>query len=231
MKKMLSVLGLLSALSAGAAEAQRIDSPYRFLDHSQFAGLYAGHTWLSRGPLDMGPESAVTVGGRWAYRISGPFSIAADAGYTPTTRTVRDTTFVTADSSYRAVGEADVKLLTVMGSIRVSLMGPRTWNGLHPFVIIGGGVAVDLAGSSELEDDLQSEARFDFGTSFAGQAGAGIEWFPTERVSIRADARNLLWKLKVPEAFLLAESARERRVAGSEWEQNFSLTAGVSIHF
>lgn len=230
MKKMLSTLCLVTALAAGSAEAQRIDSPYRFLDHTQYAGLYAGHTWMSQGALDMGPESAVTVGGRWAYRISGPFSIAAEAGYTPTTRTVRDTALAS-DDTYAALGEADVKLLTVMGSMRVSLMGARTWKGLHPYVLAGGGVALDLAGSSELEEDLASEAVWDFGTSFAGQVGAGIEWFPTQRFSVRADARNLLWKLKVPDAFLLAEAERERRISGSEWEQNFSLSAGVSIHF
>lgn len=230
MKKMLSALCLAAVLGTGAAEAQRIDSPYRFLDHEQFAGLYAGHTWMSGGALDMGPESAITVGGRWAYRVSGPFSIAVETGFTPTTRTVRDTAFA-ADSSYAALGEADMKLLTVMGSLRVSLMGARTWNGLHPFVLIGGGVALDLAGSSELEEDLPSEAVWDFGTSFAGQVGAGIEWFPTQRLSVRADARNLLWKLKVPDAFLLSEAGRQRRISGSEWEQNFSLSAGVSIHF
>lgn len=231
MKKILAAVVVALAFGGSSASAQRIDSPYRFLEHGQFVGVYAGHVWTPEGRLALGPESAMTAGVRWALRVSGPFAISADAGYTPTTRPVRDTAFVAADSAYALVGEADVKLLTVMANLRISLMGARTWHGLHPFLELGGGAAVDLAGTAPAESELPADVRWDFGTSFAGQAGAGIEWFPSQRVSIRADARNVLWKLKVPEAFQFAETARGRRVAGSEWENNFSLSAGLSFHF
>jgi hypothetical protein len=231
MKKILSVVCAFVLLGAGSVSAQRIDSPYRFLDHSQFVGVYGGQTWMPDGQLSLGPASAMTAGARWALRVSGPFAISADVGYTPTTRPVRDTVFVAADSLYRQVGEADVKLLSVLASLRISLMGARTWNGLHPFVEVGGGAVVDLAGASAAEADLPADVRVDFGTSFAGVAGAGIEWFASDRLSFRVDARNVLWKLSVPEAFLFAETSAERRIGSSVWGSNYSLTAGLSIHF
>jgi len=232
MKKIAAAAVVALLLSAGAASAQRIDSPYRFLEPTQYVGVFAGTVWLPDSELQLGPTgSAPVFGARWALRVSGPFSVAAEVDYIPSTRTVRDTVLMADSTTYRAIGEADVGLLTIMGTARLSLMGARTWNGLHPFLEVGGGAALDIAGTSELEEDMSATSRWDFGTSFAGHAGAGIEWFPSQRVSLRADARNVLWKLKVPDAFLLSESIRGRRIAGSEWENNLMLAVGFSVHF
>lgn len=231
MKRSLKFWIVLAAAAAMVqpVRGQQIDSPYRFLDHGQFAGVWAGYVSASDGRIDIGPEPAPIVGLAWALRVSGPFSINAEVGYMPSTRIVRDTVFEAADSLFREVGEADVKLLTVMGNIRFNLTGARTWNGLQPFAIIGGGVAVDLAGATDVERELTANQRFDFGTSFAGQLGAGADWFPSQRVSIRVDARNMFWKLPIPEAFLF--TAEGEGFPRSEWEQNFALAAGLSIHF
>jgi hypothetical protein len=230
MKRSLTLWTLLiAAAGSQPLHAQQIDSPYRFLDYSQFGGLHGGYVAANEGPIGIGPQSGPMVGASWALRVSGPFAFAVDVGFIPTTRTVRDTVFVAADSMYQDIGEADMKLLTAMGSLRFNLTGARTWNGLQPFVLLGAGAAVDLAGSAEIEEDLPTSSRYDFGTSFAGQLGAGIDWFPSSRVSIRLDARNMLWKLTVPDAFLLTENGAD--LPGSEWEQNFAVAVGLSIHF
>ncbi|HEX2168350.1 MAG TPA: outer membrane beta-barrel protein [Longimicrobiales bacterium] len=214
---------------AAPASAQSVDSPYRFLDHSQFGSLWGGYVAASDGTIDNGPESAPIFGASWALRVSGPFAINVEAGYMPTTRVIRDTVFDETESVYEPLGETDFGLLTVMGNLRLNLPGARTWHGLQPFAIVGAGLALDVAGGSEIEAELPANARFDFGTSFAGQLGAGVDWFPTSRVSIRVDARDMFWKLPVPEAFLLTENGA--RLSRSEWEQNFALAAGLSIHF
>jgi hypothetical protein len=219
---------LLLLLSAGAARAQNIVSPYKFLDYDQYVGVFGGYINLAKGEMDAGPHSAPTIGGRWAYRVSAPLSIGVEATFTPTKRTVHDTIF-TADSTFRVLGEADVNLLTAMANFRLNIMGPRTWNGLHPYLLLGGGVAIDLAGASEAEADLTAPSRFDLGTSFAGQAGAGTEWYPSQRFSLGVDVRNMVWKLKTPENFLL--SSHGKNFTGSRWEQNFMVSAGLSIHF
>jgi hypothetical protein len=232
MNRVLSCMSICTSLLlvlTSAAAAQRIDSPYRFQDHGQRVGVYGGQISTSEGQLGVGPQSAPTLGARWALRVSGPFSIGVEAGYTPATRTVRDTVFNPADSVFRAVGEADMHLLTVMGVLHFSLTGARTWNALQPFIELGGGAAIDLAGSTALEAELPPNARYDFGTSFAGQFGAGVAWFPTQRLSVRVDARNVIWRLSVPEAFVL--TAAGRTLERSQWENNFALAAGLSIHF
>lgn len=223
------VLILLACL-ASAAAGQEIRSPFRFIDTSQFVGVWGGPVSATRGRLGTGPDDAPLLGVRWGLRVSGPFTIGAEIGYLPSTRIVRDTVFVTADSLYRALGEADINLLTVLANLRFNLTGSRTWHNLQPFALFGAGAAIDVAGSAVADTLVQpATARFGFGTSFAGQIGAGIEWFPSPGFSVRIDAHSVLWKLKVPEAFRLTE--RGALLPRSEWEQNFVLSAGLSIHF
>ncbi|CAN5764640.1 hypothetical protein BH23GEM9_BH23GEM9_35530 [soil metagenome] len=221
------LVGVLA--TAAPTSAQRIDSPYRFQDHGQQLGLYAGHIAATEGVLRIGPQPAPTMGARWAMRVTGPLSIGAELGYTPTTRTVRDTVFIANDSLYREVGEANLRLLSLMGNLHFSIVGPRTWHGLQPFGLLGAGAVINLGGRTAVEDDLPATVRYDFGTSFAGQFGGGVDWFPSQRVSVRLDARNVLWRLSVPEAFVQTEAGNT--LARTAWENNFALTAGLSFHF
>lgn len=218
-----------AAVFAQPVRGQRIDSPYRFLDHSQFGSLWGGYVAASDGVLGIGPEPAAIFGAAWALRVSGPFALNVETGYMPSTRVVRDTVFDETEGVYEPLGEADIGLLAVLGNLRINLTGARTWNSLQPFVIAGAGLVLDLAGGSEIEGERPANTRFDYGTSFAGQLGAGVDWYPTPRVSIRVDARDMFWKLPVPEAFLLTENGLG--LSRSEWEQNFALAAGLSIHF
>jgi hypothetical protein len=225
----ISLLCAAWAAAAGPATAQRIDSPYRFLDHNQHAGVFAGRVDAAPGRLQLGPQPGTAFGARWGIRVSGPFSAGAEVAYMPTTRAVRDTVFIAADSVFRTVGEASMRLLSVMGTVEFAITGPRTWNNLRPFLNAGVGGVTDLAGSAAAEADFEPNVRYDFGTSFAGQFGGGVEWFPVPRVSVRLDARNLLWRLGVPEAYGLTEPGRS--VPRSDWEGNFALLAGLSFHF
>jgi hypothetical protein len=214
----------------GTADGQQIRSPYRFIDTSQFGGISTGQVFAAPGRLHTGPDDGPMIMARWGLRVSGPFAVGAQVGYMPSTRIVRDTVFVTPDSVYRALGEADINVLTVLGNLRFNVTGSRTWNNLQPFALFGAGAAMDLAGTSPADTLVQPvDARFDFGTSFAGQVGAGVEWFPSARFSARIDAHNVLWKLKVPEAF--GRTERGENFPSSEWEQNFVLSAGLSFHF
>lgn len=230
MKQVLTAFCLL--LAAGIltpASAQRIDSPYRFLDHSQHVGAFGGHVAASTGQLELGPQPGPVFGGRWGIRVTGPFSAGVEVGFMPTTRIVRDTVIVPADSTYLAVGEADVRLLSVMGTLSFSLTGPRTWYGLRPFLSAGIGGASDLAGAAEAEAEFEPDRQYNFGTSFAGMFGGGVEWYPTQRVSVRVDGRNMMWKLRNPDAFGLTDPGF--RVSRSDWASNYSLLAGLSFHF
>jgi hypothetical protein len=225
----LAAATVAAACLASPAAAQRIDSPYRFVDRSQQLGVFVGQLSGSEGQFGLGPESGLALGARWAIRVSGPLSVGVDLMYAPLQRTVRDTVFVAADSAFMAVGEADVGLLGLFGTVRFSLTGPRTWHGVQPYASLGAGAVTDLAGRPAVEEDLEPTAIFDFGTSFAGYFGAGAEWYATQRVSLRLDARNMMWRLRAPDAFLLMEQGRTADRA--RWENSILLSAGVSYHF
>src|SRR5690606_3781486 len=93
---------------AGPLEAQRIDSPYRFVLHSQMVNVYAGHLSTSAAEIDLGPQSGPTIGGRYSIRLGGAFDGEADLSLTPTNRLVTDTLVVQGER--RVLGEASSAL-------------------------------------------------------------------------------------------------------------------------
>lgn len=220
-------LAVFMLLAAGPAFAQRIDTPYRFFEEKQAAGVTVGYISTDKGSLGLGPESGIAFGGRYHIRLSGPFFVEAEALYFPTTRAVLDTAVV--DSAFRNVGEATTALAFLNASLRFQITGQRTWHGILPFVLLGAGLGLEAKDDDEADQAVPGEARFDFGTTFAGQLGAGIEIFPAERLAIRVDARNMLWQLKTPQGLLDADLGRT--VATEEWTNNLTATVGISIHF
>lgn len=219
--------GLVCILPGGVEAQVDLDSPYRFLETNQGAGVFAGYLATSEGSIGFGPSSAPMFGGRYGIRVSGPFMVEAELAYIPSTRMVLDT--VPADTTIRTLGETDMPIALARAALRFNVTGARTWHRLQPFVMFGAGVGVDLAGESSLDEDLPEDVRFDFGTSFAADFGAGIEWFVSRRTTLRIDARNLLWRLETPTAFLLDD--RGDTFPDTEWTQNFFVSAGISIQF
>ncbi len=219
----------LLALLAGAlpAQAQRITSPYHFLDSSQEVAGFVAHVSADRGAAGLGAKSGPAYGLRYAIRLSGPFVIDAEGLYFPSERAVLDTVMV--DSAYTQLGTAKQPLAVLTGALRLNLTGGRTWHRILPFVAMGGGFAVETSKDSDALEKAPVDARFAFGTSFAGLLGAGFELFPTDRVSIRVDARNMLWKVKTPAALL--RGALGPTLPADEWVSNPTFSAGLAIHF
>lgn len=218
-----AAIGAVAILAAGAepVHAQNIDSPYRFVDESQSTEVYAAYVWPDAGTLDLGATSGAMFGARYTIQISGPFAAEGDLGYFPSTRAVIDTTGA-------AVASTDFSLLLATAGLRLNLTGPRTFHGLMPYVLAVGGVALDLAGDDAEVGDVPTEARLDFGTSFAGGMAAGVEWLPTPRFGIRLSARDLIMQLETPEPLRLAEI---EDVPEDEWVQNIILSAGITYRF
>lgn len=216
----------VAACLAVPCRAQRIVSPYRFVEESQAVGAFAGYVGTDRGSLGLGPKSGFAAGARYSIRLNGPFTLEAEFGYLPTDRDVVGLDTLATDTVPAVRGEAAVSLLLLTGALRFNLTGPRTYRGLQPYVLFAGGAAVDLSGE-EGAGDLPANARFDFGTSFAGQVGAGLEWFVARRVALRADGRLFLWQLEAPPALLV----HRPEVPDREWVQNLAGSLGLSVHF
>lgn len=227
---------LLAGTLAAPAGAQQIDSPYDFIETGQGIRVFGGYVFTDRGTIDIGPGSGPVVGAGYNIRVSGPFEFDARASVLPTSRRVYDIT-PTDSATLRAdpkaglveLGTADLSLLLVDATLRFDLTGPRTWYRLQPYALIGAGGAFRLTSDNTVEENLPTDVdlRVRFRNGFTGHVGAGVEWHPGRRFTLRAEARDLLWKIHVPSGFF-----QEGRIIDDEqWVQTAHLTLGLAWRF
>lgn len=233
---LLPALALL--LGARAAAAQTIPSPYEHIERSNRVGLRAGYlltdpdvslTDSTSAPL--GHQSAPFVGASYEIRAGGPFSIELGVAVSPGERKLfapqynADSTVVTARDLETAVPST---IVMADAGLRFHLTGDRTWNRLAPFVAGMGGIAGDIRGSFNEEEEagLQANELFRFGPAFALGAALGTDWFPTDRTSLRLELGGRLWRTRTP-AGLQTDRTDERR----EWNPVVALSVGGAIHF
>lgn len=220
--RLVSLFVLLLGAAASPLAAQVIPSPYRFLEHPHTLSLQGGYIATDRGDLELGPHSAPTVGLEYRGRFAGPLSGTVGVTYMPTERSVFARS---ATSELTPLGDVDAHMLRAEAGLEFTLTGARTWNSLAPFLGASAGLITDLAGRSALEKEAEipETQLIDFGPSFAVGASAGIDWFLTERLSIRAVGRGHLWRFSTPEGLAGAER--------SEWLKSAGGTLGVAFHF
>jgi hypothetical protein len=231
------LLALALAASVRAVAAQTIPSPYRHIEQTQSVGVFGGYMFsdpdiglTDSTSLPIGPRSGPLFGARYQVRASGPLSVEGSIGVNLTDRRLFGVV-TRADSS---IGDAvdlettvPATLLMADVGLRFHLTGARTWNGLAPFVVGTGGLAADMRGTFEEEEDVRDEALYRLGPSFAVGAGLGTDWFPASNASIRIEAGARLMRMETPNAFLGNDPNAER----SEWNPAVSISVGGAFHF
>ena len=218
---------VLSLYAEGPARAQSIPSSYRDIEHGQEASVFWGFLSLTPGSLDLGPKAGSFLGARYLVEASGPLFLEGQITYLPTTRVVVDPRRAEGD---RSIGETDVSLLMVDARIAFSLPGRRAWKRLSPHLFIGGGLAYDAMGQSELEGVLLPEDVFDFGTTFTANAGTGLRFALSSRLMLRTDASLTLWQLNTPSGF--DDPVKELdSVEQSEWVSGYGFTVSAAWRF
>lgn len=233
-----SAFVVLAALAAAATPAapQQIDSPYDFVDSSMGFWAFGSAVFTDRGPIDIGPKSGYAVGVGYTVRISGPFNFDTRVAYLPTERDVftvvpTEPELVEADprAGLQQIGTADLHLMLLDGSLRFDITGPRTWHRLQPYALIGAGgvirVATDDAVDQDLPDDSDLAVRFRNG--FTGHVGGGVEFYASQRFAVRLDARDILWKIHVPNGFF----TDNRNIDSDQWVQTAHVSVGLSYRF
>ncbi len=234
-----SVFVALAAMALGAAPAasQTIQSPYDFVDRSMSLWAFGSAVFTDRGPIEIGPGSGYAAGIGYSVRVSGPFNFDARAAFLPTSRKVfevvptADTAAVREDPmvGLNQIGTADLSLLLVDASLRFDITGPRTWNRLQPYALIGAGAALRVSSDDAIEEELpeESDLAVRFKNGFTGHVGAGVEWYATDRFSVRLDARDILWKIHVPDGFF----TDTRIVDADQWVQTGHASLGLAFRF
>lgn len=223
----LCAAALLSATAAESVAGQQIPSPYRFVETSQEIGVVAGLVNPATGRFGFGPSSLALVGARWGIQISGPLGFEAAADIRPGSRDVVDPGRSEGD---RVVGEADVLLGSAEGRLVLTLTGDRTWNGLAPYVALGGGMIFDLSGDDPADEVLLPEDRFDFGSSFLGTAGLGSRLYLSDRFVLRGDGTFSLYKIDTPPGYSDPDRQFEA-VEEGEWVSGLALTLSLGYRF
>lgn len=235
-KRTAFVLIAAVAMTATPAASQSITSPYDFVDNSMEVWAFGSAVLTDRGPIEVGPGSGYGGGVGFTARVSGPFSVDTRAAYLPTSRRVFLT--VPTDSAVvrenpraglEQIGTADLALLLLDVSLRFDITGPRTWYRLQPYALIGAGGVLRVSSENAAEAELPAETdlRVRFRNGFTGHVGGGVEWHLSDRFTVRADARDVLWKIHVPEGFLVDG----RNVDTEQWVQTAHLSLGLGFRF
>jgi hypothetical protein len=232
----LAALALLLSAGASPARAQTIPSPFRYIQHNQSLSAFGGYLWTD--PMvalsdsteaELGARSAPVFGVRYGLRFGGPLSGDVALAFIPSERKVflaqvnADSTEITPVFTGNT---ASAPLLMLEGSLRFHLTGDRTWNGLAPFVAVTGGLVSEVGGTDPAETDLTNAERFDFGPAFAVGGAAGLDWFVSDRFSLRVDVSGRLWRESPPQGLQPPGSRRE-----TEWSPVTGVSLGGAFHF
>lgn len=236
MKRSIFAVLAAVALNASPADSQAITSPYDFVENSMAVWGFGSAVFTDRGPLDVGPGSGYAAGLGFTIRVNGPFNFDTRLAYLPTSRRVfdvepSDSVLVREDPTVgiNQIGTADLDLLLLDASLRFDVTGPRTWYRLQPYALIGAGAVLRIASDNSAEEAIEedSDILVRFRNGFTGHVGAGVEWHLSDRLTLRADARNTLWKVHLPDGFFVDG----RIVTQEEWVQSAHLSLGLGFRF
>lgn len=225
----------VAAQEEGAGE-ERIDTPYRWIERSFRVGFVGGYLDASRTRLDLGPGNSPVAGLRSRVRVSSPISLEFGALVGDSDRPVVDPRL---EAGPAPVDTASSTWLLTEAAMQFALTGARTWHGLHPYVLIGGGflfgVSEDVSPVFD-EPDLQ-DFRHDIEIMPVVKAGVGTEWLVNERWGISFELRDHLWRITTPEGFFepeVLERIETLDLAAPEdtdWTHNLEFSVGVWRYF
>ena len=213
------------------AQQDRIDSPFRWREKGFRVGLFGGYHAANRGRLEFGQGPTSVAGAKMRVRISSPLSLELGGTYGAAQRWTLD---VQADGGPAIVDTVKAGWFRAEAGAQIALTGARTWNGFHPYGMIGGGFVFGVGeGASEaLADQALEPYRYNIATAPHIYVGLGIEVFLGAKIGLAIEARDYLIRLSAPNGYLLATTLAIFEEAGtaapqrSAWQHNpeFGIT-------
>lgn len=167
-------------------------SPYHDLRAKQILSLSAGYLRGGAGAAGVGPTDGLLGGVRFDIHLGGPVAANLGVSYAYLDRLLIDPRQA---PDTRVLGNAMQSLLIAEAGVNLVLTGPKTWHKLAPYV----GVSLGLALGGDVPEDTLSG--FTFSTKFQLGPQIGVRWYATDRVSLRIEARDILWRLSYPQVF------------------------------
>jgi hypothetical protein len=224
------------------SQAQQVPSPYRFIEPKQDLGISLSHIWADAGKAGIGPKAGPAIGVRYTRRVSRPLSLTPEVVLFRSERDVIDPSLEEGQEDLgngsAFVGTQGLDILLLAGRINLNLTGSRTWHNLGPYLLGGIGIAIDVSGAtscppSSTEPDCQIRARerFDFGTSFLFQLGIGTVWIPRQRLSLRIEGLDRIWRIKTPPGYIDPGVTIFPIPQASDWTNNWEVSLTLSSWF
>lgn len=166
-------------------------SPYREVLARQVFSAFGGYLEGQAGKVGVGPTDGLVVGGRYEFLFGGPVAVDLRVAVADLERRVIDPTLV---PDQREKGTFSQSVLMADAGINLVLTGGKTWRGLAPFV--GGALGMAFGG-----DVPQDSSTFEFNAHFLVAPQAGFRWHIGERLLLRFEARDVVWRLRYPNLF------------------------------
>ncbi len=228
---LLSVIFLASAPSLYGQEPS-IDTPYRWIEQGMRFAVSPGYIFTSRGSLNLGPGSTPTAAGRFRIRVSNPLSFEINATYGNSNRFIVDPL---ANGGPAVVDTVNSSWILAEAAVQFTFTGGRTWHGIQPYLIFGGGGIFGLGEEvSPFEDLLNLQLYvYEIGSAPDFLAAGGLEWILSRKVGLSFEVRDHIWRLKAPEGFFTPEILQIILETGapapseSEWTNNVEFSLSI----
>jgi hypothetical protein len=219
-----------------AADAQvghRPDaSPYREIAGKYSLTLFGGQSWGSGGKVEVGPGGGPLGGARFDLHLAGPGAIQLGLALGSFDRVLLNPSDTVPEN--RVLGTTSQSVILVDGGLNFVFTGEKTWHGLAPYL----GASLGLALGGDVPEDTLSG--FTFSTKFIVGPQLGVRWHITDRVLVRFEARDVIWRLSYPGGFFeLPEGTSEdveplldpRFNKQTQWTHNPMLLAALGWVF
>ena len=229
-------LAALAAVLVASSDlaAQRISSPYRFVERSQDLGLFVGYIFGNQGVAGLGLKGGPTIGGQWGIRLSDPLQITVVGAYL---NSERDVINPRSDSGVVVLGTTPQDLVLISARLHMNLTGARTWHNLIPYFYGGIGFAIDVTGEpgaiclnapqEDIRCQVSPEDRYNFKSSFLVQFGFGTVWLPFERWGLRFQLQDNLWRIRTPDGWFDPDLELDPFPPDVDWTNNIQVSVGL----
>jgi hypothetical protein len=176
----------------------------------------------------VGPGNGPYAGARFDIHLGGPASVSFNAGVANLERVLIDPRQApenrTIDTTTQAVALLD-------GGFDLLLSGEKSWHGMIPYV----GAGLGLALGTSVNADSAVISGYSFSTQFTAGPRLGVWVLPTDRITLRIEVRDIIWRLKYPDGFFSAPEFAEDEppvldanvMKDTQWVQHIGLTISL----
>lgn len=204
-------------------------SPYRHVRASQVLTVAGGYLAGSAGSAGVGPSGGPLVGVQFDLHLGGPgvakFGVyGAELG-----RVIVDPRRGVGDRVRDTVTQS---VILAEAGILFMVTGEKTWHRLAPYA----GASLGLALGGAVPEEVPADSGgFRFGNRFQLAPHLGVRWHVGQRVSLRFEGRDIMWRLAYPGRFFTSPADAPddppvldpRETKSAEWTHHPSLFIAV----